>query len=49
VALLAPFGAAAPLVLAAGLVWEGVIIAGGLISGAIAFFLGRLETHPVPN
>jgi uncharacterized protein (TIRG00374 family) len=49
VALLAPFGAAAPLVLAAGLVWEGVIIAGGLIAGAIAFFLGRFETRPVPG
>jgi uncharacterized protein (TIRG00374 family) len=49
VALLAPFGAAAPLVLAAGLVWEGVIISGGLISGAIAFFLRRFETRPVPN
>jgi uncharacterized protein (TIRG00374 family) len=49
VALLAPFGAAAPLVLAAGLVWEGVIIAGGLIAGAIAFFLRRFETRPVPN
>jgi glycosyltransferase 2 family protein len=45
VALLAPFGAAAPLVLAAGLVWEGVIIAGGLIAGAVAFFLGRSESR----
>jgi len=41
VALLAPFGAASHLVLAAGLVWEGVIIAGGLISGCIAMLLGR--------
>jgi uncharacterized protein (TIRG00374 family) len=49
VALLAPFGAAAPLVLAAGLVWEGVIIAGGLIAGAIAFFLGRFETRSISN
>jgi glycosyltransferase 2 family protein len=39
VALLAPFGAAGPVVLAAGLVWEGVIIAGGLIAGAVAFLL----------
>src|ERR1700686_1287849 len=30
VALLAPFGAPGPLVLAAGLIWEGIIIAGGL-------------------
>src|ERR1035438_1269938 len=35
VALLAPFGAASHLVLAAGLVWEGVIIAGGLIAGGV--------------
>jgi uncharacterized protein (TIRG00374 family) len=39
VALLAPFGAPGALVLAAGLVWEGVIISGGLISGAIALIL----------
>jgi len=43
VALLLPFGATAPLVLAAGLVWEGIIIAGGLISGGIAFLLRRLD------
>jgi uncharacterized protein (TIRG00374 family) len=41
VALLLPFGATAPLVLAAGLVWEGVIISGGLISGLVAFLIGR--------
>lgn len=40
-ALLAPFGAAGHLVLATGLVWEGVIIAGGLIAGAIALLLRR--------
>jgi glycosyltransferase 2 family protein len=39
VALLDPFGAPGALVLAAGLVWEGVIIAGGLISGTIALIL----------
>jgi len=39
VALLAPFGAPGALVLAAGLVWEGVIIAGGLIAGGIALIL----------
>jgi glycosyltransferase 2 family protein len=49
VALLAPFGAAATLVLAAGLVWEGIIIAGGLIAGALAFFLGRSELRPASN
>ena len=41
VGLLATFGAPASLVLAAGLVWEGVIIAGGLIAGAVAFAVGR--------
>jgi uncharacterized protein (TIRG00374 family) len=49
VALLRPFGAAAPLVLAAGLVWEGVIIAGGLIAGAVAFHLRRSESPSVRN
>ncbi len=44
VALLLPFGATAPLVLAAGLVWEGIIIAGGLISGGVAFLLRRLDS-----
>jgi uncharacterized membrane protein YbhN (UPF0104 family) len=47
VALLAPFGAPGPLVLATGLVWEGIIIAGGSIAGAIALVLrrtGRLAT-----
>jgi uncharacterized membrane protein YbhN (UPF0104 family) len=46
VALLAPFGAAGPLVLAAGLVWEGVIIAGGLLAGLMAFLLRRSERRP---
>jgi uncharacterized protein (TIRG00374 family) len=41
VALLAPFGAAGTLVLASGLVWEGVIISGGIIAGLAAFFAGR--------
>jgi uncharacterized protein (TIRG00374 family) len=41
VALLAPFGAPGYLVLAAGLMWEGVIIAGGLIAGGIAILLRR--------
>src|SRR6266851_7561599 len=44
VALLAPFGAAPPLVLAAGLVWEGIVIAGGLIAGLVAFVLRRMQT-----
>jgi uncharacterized protein (TIRG00374 family) len=41
VALLAPLGAPGHLVLAAGLVWEGVIIAGGIIAGGVALVLRR--------
>lgn len=41
VALLLPFGAASSLTLASGLVWEGIIICGGLISGLVAFLLRR--------
>jgi uncharacterized protein (TIRG00374 family) len=41
VGLLAPFGAPGPLVLAAGLLWEGVIVAGGLVAGLVALMLGR--------
>jgi uncharacterized membrane protein YbhN (UPF0104 family) len=44
VGLLSPFGAAPHLVLAAGLVWEAVVISGGLVSGLGAFLLGRRET-----
>jgi len=43
VALLLPFGAASSLSLAAGLIWEGVIISGGLIAGGTAFVLRHLE------
>jgi glycosyltransferase 2 family protein len=45
VGLLSPFGAAPHLVLAAGLVWEAVVITGGLVSGLGAFLLGRRETN----
>jgi uncharacterized protein (TIRG00374 family) len=45
VGLLGPLGAPGPLVLAAGLVWEGVIIAGGLIAGLTAFILRRAENR----
>jgi len=41
VALLLPFGAPSTLVLASGLVWEAIIIAGGLVSGAVAYLLRR--------
>jgi uncharacterized protein (TIRG00374 family) len=41
VALLAPFGAAGTLVLASGLVWEGIIVTGGIIAGLAAFVASR--------
>jgi uncharacterized membrane protein YbhN (UPF0104 family) len=44
VLLLAPFGAPAARVLATGIVWEGVIIAGGLLAGLTALLLRRAET-----
>jgi uncharacterized membrane protein YbhN (UPF0104 family) len=47
VGLLSPFGAAPHLVLAAGLVWEAVVISGGLVSGLAAFLLGRREADTV--
>src|SRR6266404_276769 len=43
VALLLPFGAPSSLVLAAGLVWEGIIIAGGLVARAAAYLLRRSD------
>ncbi len=43
VVLLAPFGAPAALVLATGLVWEGIIVTGGLIAGATAIGLRKAE------
>jgi len=43
VALLAPYGAPPSVALAAGLVWEGIIIAGGLIAGFVAFLLRAAE------
>ncbi len=43
VALLLPFGGSSSLVLAAGLVWEGIIIAGGLVAGAAAYLLRRSD------
>jgi len=47
VGLLSPFGAPPHLVLAAGLVWEAVVITGGLLSGLAAFLLGREKSaHP---
>jgi uncharacterized protein (TIRG00374 family) len=45
VALLLPFGVRAPLVLASGLAWEGIIVAGGLMSGFVAYVLRRTESQ----
>jgi uncharacterized membrane protein YbhN (UPF0104 family) len=44
--LLVPFGASAAAVLATGIVWEGVIIAGGLFAGLCAFTLKTLGPGP---
>jgi uncharacterized protein (TIRG00374 family) len=49
VALLTPLGAPGQVVLAAGLVWEGVVISGGLIAGAISLLLGRRKLAPTPT
>jgi uncharacterized membrane protein YbhN (UPF0104 family) len=46
VGLLSPFGAAPHLVLASGLVWDGVVILGGLMAGIVAFLLGRKKVVP---
>ncbi len=55
VGLLSPFGAPAHLVLATGLVWEAVVIAGGLLAGLTAFLLRdnakvstNQERQPIP-
>ena len=45
-ALLAPFGVAPVLAVAAGLVFQGVIISGGLLGGLIAYLLGRSQGAP---
>jgi glycosyltransferase 2 family protein len=47
VGLLSPFGAAPHLVLAAGLLWEAVVISGGVLSGLAAFLLdSESSAHP---
>src|SRR5882724_13446102 len=46
VLLLAPFGAPAARVLATGIVWEGIIIAGGLLAGLTALLLRRVVPGP---
>jgi uncharacterized membrane protein YbhN (UPF0104 family) len=46
VGLLSPFGAAPHLVLASGLVWDGVVILGGLVAGVVVLFLRRRVAPP---
>jgi uncharacterized protein (TIRG00374 family) len=49
VALLVPFGASGPLVLAAGLLWEGVIVSGALVAGLVALLVRRFGELPQPT
>jgi uncharacterized protein (TIRG00374 family) len=49
VALLAPFGAAGTLVLASGLVWEGIIVTGGILAGLAAFLASRRNRSESPR
>jgi len=49
VALLSPFGAPGHLVLAAGLVWEGVVIVGGVIAGAATLVLRKRSERSISN
>jgi uncharacterized protein (TIRG00374 family) len=49
VALLAPFGAAGALVLAAGLVWESVTVTGGVFAGLAAFVASRRNKSESPR
>jgi uncharacterized membrane protein YbhN (UPF0104 family) len=46
VALLVPFGAPGSLVLVAGLLWEGIIVSGGLIAGVAALLVRRFGESP---
>ncbi len=49
-ALAAPFGAAPVLTVAVGLVWEAILIAGGLLAGLTSALLGRYaaSSHAMP-
>ena len=49
VALLAPFAAAGTVVLAAGLVWEGVTVTGGIVAGLSAFVASRRNKAESPR
>ena len=48
-ALFAPFGIPAVLAVAVSLVFQAVIISGGLIGGLISFLLGRAATDPAAS
>jgi hypothetical protein len=47
--LLAPFGATSSLAFAAGLVFQTIIISGGLLGGLLAMVLGRGSLFPPHN
>lgn len=47
-ALLVPLGAAGGVVVGVGLVWETIILAGGLLAGLLALFLSRLPAARSP-
>ena len=49
VALLAPFGAPSALAFAAGLVFQTILIGGGLLSGLLAMVLGRGSLLSLPR
>lgn len=48
VALVAPFGAAPALTMATGLVWEAIILAGGLLAGLASYLLARTPAAGSP-
>jgi uncharacterized protein (TIRG00374 family) len=48
VALFQPFRVTAAQAMATGLVFEGVVILGGLLAGGIALLLGRLQARQAP-
>jgi glycosyltransferase 2 family protein len=45
VALVTPFGGPPALTMATGLVWEAIILAGGLIAGLTSYLLGHTHVH----
>jgi hypothetical protein len=49
VVLFAPFGVAAVAAVAAGLVFETIILAGGLVGGVLSLIIGRLSAAPLPQ